>query len=80
MSMYLTVPYTVPCKCFVVPFREPTRQKELTAEEVATMKIADFCTTYKSRLPPKPREKGAKVHMCVFVSRCMCACACVCCC
>lgn len=33
-------------------------QKELTAEDVATMKIAEFCTSYKSRLPSKPREKG----------------------
>ncbi|CAM9861776.1 unnamed protein product [Ascophyllum nodosum] len=29
--------------------------KELTAEDVATMKIAEFCTSYKSRLPSKLR-------------------------
>lgn len=29
------------------------------------MKISEFCTSYKSRLPPKPREKGAKVRLVV---------------
>lgn len=41
-------------------------QKELTAEDVATMKIAEFCTSYKSRLPPKPREKGDVTKAKVF--------------
>lgn len=36
------------------------------------MKVAEFCTTYKSRLPPKPKEKGAKVCVCV----CYCVGAC----